>query len=77
MSTRENENASTPPEREEDPDAGYLAELKIPLDYLPGLDGACRVGILMDAREDGRSVRDLPDGLSLSNPSTWFCVLLG
>ena len=68
---------SRPPEREEDPDAGYLAELKIPLDYLPGLDGACRVGILMDAREDGRSVRDLPDGLSLSNPSTWFCVLLG
>ncbi|MBQ7170850.1 MAG: exo-alpha-sialidase [Clostridia bacterium] len=65
------------PEGEKDPEAGYLAELKIPISYLPGLEGECRVGFLMDAKEDGRASRDLPDGLTLSDVSTWFRVVLG
>ncbi len=65
------------PEGEEDDGAGYLAELKIPLDLLPGLGEDLSVGIIMDNRDGEKSSRDVPDGFTISDISTWFKVVLG
>ncbi len=65
------------PAGEADDGAGYLAELKIPLDLLPGLGEDLSVGIIMDNRDGEKATRDVPDGFSIGDVSTWFKVVLG
>lgn len=64
-------------ETEEDPQAGYAAELLIPRSLLGNPSGSFLMNILLSNVDAGqKSDRDTLTGTTLSNPDTWYPVRL-
>ena len=65
------------PEGEEDPQAGYCAELLVPRSLIGSPTDSIALNILLSNVDDNKkSERDTLTGTTLSDPSTWYTVRL-